>query len=120
MNMLNEQIRAIQTTIGYYKKELKTAQEMKLSELEKTYAGFIDDLEKELQKLLSATYEQPVNNKEMDEIKEQLKLTFYDYDIIPEAEIEAVILDKLNSGELDDKDLTMKTFEVKKILQGLR
>ena len=41
MNLLNEEIRAIRTTIEYYKKELKTAQEMKLPELEKTYKGFI-------------------------------------------------------------------------------
>lgn len=27
MNLLNEEIRAIRTTIEYYKKELKTAQE---------------------------------------------------------------------------------------------
>lgn len=120
MNMLNEEIRAIQTTIGYYKKELKTAQEMKLPELEKTYKSFIKELEADLQKRLGATYEQPTDPELMEQIKEELKLTFYDYDLIPEEEIEAVIKDKLASGELDGKDLTMKTFEVKKILQGLK
>lgn len=120
MNLLNEEIRAIQTTIGYYKKELKTAQEMKLPELEKTYKSFIKELEADLQKRLGATHEQPTDPELMEAIKEELKLTFYDYDLIPEEEIEAVIKDKLASGELDGKDLTMKTFEVKKILQGLK
>ena len=120
MNLLNEEIRAIQTTIGYYKKELKTAQEMKLPELEKTYKGFIEELEADLQKRLGATHEQPTDPELVEQIKEELKLTFYDYDLIPEDEIEAVIQDRLASGELDGKDLTMKTFEVKKILQGLK
>lgn len=120
MNLLNEEIRAIRTTIEYYKKELKTAQEMKLPELEKTYKGFIEELEADLQKRLGATHEQPTDPELVEQIKEELKLTFYDYDLIPEDEIEAVIRDRLASGELDDKDLTMKTFEVKKILQGLK
>lgn len=120
MNMLNEEIRAIQTTIGYYKKELKTAQEMKLPELEKTYKSFIEELEADLQKRLGATHEQPTDPELVEQIKEELKLTFYDYDLIPEDEIEAVIQDRLASGELEGKDLTMKTFEVKKILQGLK
>ena len=64
--------------------------------------------------------EQPTDPELVEQIKEELKLTFYDYDLIPEEEIEAVIQDKLASGELDGKDLTMKTFEVKKILQGLK
>ena len=64
--------------------------------------------------------EQPTDPELVEQIKEELKLTFYDYDLIPEDEIEAVIQDRLASGELDNKDLTMKTFEVKKILQGLK
>lgn len=120
MNLLNEEIRAIRTTIEYYKKELKTAQENGYKELEKTYKGFIKELEADLQKRLGATHEQPTDPELVEQIKEELKLTFYDYDLIPEDEIEAVIKDRLASGELDDKDLTMKTFEVKKILQGLK
>ena len=120
MNLLNEEIRAIQSTISFYRKELKTAQEMKLPELEKTYKSFIKELEADLQKRLGATHEQPTDPELVEQIKEELKLTFYDYDLIPEDEIEAVIQDKLASGELDNKDLTMKTFEVKKILQGLK